>query len=245
MIFKHYEIILILRFDGHYTNVDEVNTIPTPMPAPIPAIIVRSRLPTPEEKEECLCNIEQIFAEQHKFIKFEYLTLKTSILNVEWNLLLKQHEPTTDPTDSKKALTEILNKLYSDEMLKSIPDEKQLDNLAPAFYLALQCQCPKHLRNDEVLRFVHKVADNGDLEQLRLLVHLIDDWNKPLDNVTPLMKASSKGDVGMVQFMLGLSTLKHLYHKSNGETAITLAAKANNGAIGNTTQLLLLHFYTL
>ena len=215
-------------------NVDEVNTkSPAPI-APVAPIIIRSRLPTPEEKEECLCNIEHIFAEQDKFIKFEHLVLKTSVLNAEWNLLLKQHEPTTDPTDSKKALTEILDKLYSDEMLKSIPDEKQLDNLAPAFYLALQCHCPKHLRNDEVLLFVHKVADKGDLEQLRLLVHLIDDWNKPLDNVTPLMKASSKGDIEMVQFMLGLSTLKHLYHRHNGESAITMASKADHGEIGNT-----------
>ena len=218
-------------------NVDEVNTMsPAPM-APVAPIIIRSRLPTPEEKEECLCNIEHIFAEQDKFIKFEHLVLKTSVLNAEWNLLLKQHEPTTDPADSKKALTEILHKLYSDEMLKSIPDEKQLDNLAPAFYLALQCHCPKHLRNDEVLLFVHKVADKGDLEQLRLLVHLIDDFNKPLDNVTPLMKASSKGDIEMVQFMLGLSTLKHLYHRHNGESAITMASKADHGEIGNNSSL--------
>ena len=77
------------------------------------------------------------------------------------------------------------------------------------------------------------MADKGDLEQLRLLVHLIDDWNKPMDNVTPLMKASSKGDIEMVQFMLGLSTLKHLYHRHNGESAITMASKADHGEIGN------------
>ena len=203
-------------------NVDEVKTVPkTP-------IIIRSRLPTPEEQGGCLCKIEHIFADQAKFIKFEHLTLKTTVLKEDWAQLIKTYEP---GKDTKEALEEILEKLYSDEMLNSIPDENKLEALAPAFYLALQCNCSKHLRNDEVLQYVHQVAENGDLVQLKSVVDLIDDWNQPLDNITPLMKASSKGDIEMVQFMLGLATLKHLYHKAAGQSALTMAAKNDHEEI--------------
>ena len=158
-------------------RVNELDTVPNS------PIIIRSRLPTPEEREECKCNIETIFDTKDSLKTFEKMVQNTVLFKEDW-LKLSIEESLED---TNKIISEILEKLYLEEVLNDMKEDEKLPNLAPALYLAKRCDCTKHLRNHELVQYIERAADSGDLETFKILIELIEDWNQPLNNVTPLM----------------------------------------------------------